>query len=65
MTSKEIEEKHGMAVAELDALSRDAENGVFHGEVREFLVAEGDGRAAARRLAALRAKAPWAGPSPR
>ena len=35
MTSREIEEKYGMAAAELDALPRDAENGVFHGEVRE------------------------------
>lgn len=38
MTSKELEEKYGMAVAELDALSKDAENGIFHGEVREVVV---------------------------
>lgn len=37
MTSKEIEVKYGMTVAELDALSEDAEKGILHGEVREML----------------------------
>lgn len=37
MTSKEIETKYGMTAAELDTLSRDAEKGVLHGEVRETL----------------------------
>lgn len=35
MTSKEIEAKYGMTVAELNALSEDAEKGILHGEVRE------------------------------
>lgn len=34
MTAKEVEEKLGMTVAELDALSEDAERGIFHGEPR-------------------------------
>ena len=38
MTSKEIEEKYGMAAAELDALSTDAERGILHGEPRETVV---------------------------
>ena len=37
MTSKEIEAKYGMTVAELDVLSEDAEKGILHGEIRETL----------------------------